>query len=109
LPENARHLCKDCSRLGASELQHRRDLRNLERLVTWEGVIGRKKRKAFNGFLEHLDLRIRRYAEEPARPLPESLKQNKKMNPAKDQDLAGIIEEYIEGQGQSLDAGASGT
>jgi hypothetical protein len=60
----ARHLCKDCSRLGASELQHRQALRNLERLVTWDGIIGRKKRKAFNRFLEHPDPRIRRRAEE---------------------------------------------
>jgi hypothetical protein len=63
---HARHLCKNCSRLGTSELQHRQDRRNLERLVTWEGVIGRKKRKAFNRFLEHPDPRIRRYAEELA-------------------------------------------
>ena len=61
---HARHFCRDCSRLGASELQHRQALRNLERLVTWEGVIGRKKRKAFNRFLEHPDPRIRRRAEE---------------------------------------------
>ncbi len=63
---HARHLCKECSGLGASELQHRQDRINLERLVTWEGVIGRKKRKAFNRFLKHPDLRIRRYAEELA-------------------------------------------
>lgn len=61
---HARHLCKDCSKLDTSELQHRQDLRTLERLVTWEGIIGRKKRKAFSRFLEHHDSRIRRYAEE---------------------------------------------
>jgi hypothetical protein len=60
------HLCKDCSRLDRSELQYRRDLGNLERLVTWEGIIGRKKQKAFKRFLEHPDPRIRRYAEELA-------------------------------------------
>ena len=63
---HARHLCKDCSRLGKSELEYRQDLRNLDRLVTEEGIIGRKKRKAFNRFLEHPDPRIRRYAEELA-------------------------------------------
>jgi hypothetical protein len=47
-------------------LQYRQDLRNLDRLVTWEGIIGRKKRKAFNRFMEHPDPRIRRYAEELA-------------------------------------------
>jgi hypothetical protein len=47
-------------------LQYRQDLRNLDHLVTWDGIIGRKKRKAFNRFLEHPDPRIRRYAEELA-------------------------------------------
>jgi hypothetical protein len=41
-------------------------MRNLERLVTWGGLIGRKKRKAFNKFPEHPDPHIRRYAEELA-------------------------------------------
>jgi hypothetical protein len=63
---HARHLCKDCSKLERSELQYRQDVRNLERLVTWEGIVGRKKRKAFNRFLEHPDPRIRRYAEKIA-------------------------------------------
>jgi hypothetical protein len=63
---HARHLCKDCSRLGASELQFRQDLRNLERLITWEGIIGRKKRKNFNRFLEHPNPRIRHCAQELA-------------------------------------------
>ena len=63
---HARPLCKDCSRLGASELRFRQDLRNLERLVTSEGIIGRKKRKTFNRFLEHHDPRIRWYAEKLA-------------------------------------------
>jgi hypothetical protein len=63
---HAHHLCRDCSKLGESELQYRQDLRDLERLITWEGIIGRKKRKAFNRFLEHSDPRIRHYAEELA-------------------------------------------
>jgi hypothetical protein len=63
---HARHLCRDCSKLDPSELQYGQDLRNLERLVTWEGIIGRKKRGAFNRFLEHTDPRIRRYAEDLA-------------------------------------------
>lgn len=63
---HARHLCKDCSRLGAPELQYRQDLRSLERCLTWEGIIDRKKRKAFNRFLEHPDPRIRQHAEELA-------------------------------------------
>ncbi len=41
---HARHLCKDCSKLGKAELEYRQDLRDLEHLVTWDGVIGKKKR-----------------------------------------------------------------
>ncbi len=63
---HARHLCRDCSKLDKAELEYRQDLRNLERLVTWEGIIGKKKRKAFNKFLKHTDPRIRQYAEELA-------------------------------------------
>lgn len=63
---HAQHLCRECSKLGNSELQYRQDLRNLERLVTWEGIIGRKRRNAFNGFLKHPDPRISRHAEELA-------------------------------------------
>jgi hypothetical protein len=61
---HARHLCKDCSRLGQEELAYRQDLRDLEQLVTWEGFIRRKQRKAFERYLSHSDPRIRKYAEE---------------------------------------------
>jgi hypothetical protein len=61
---HARHLCRECSKLGNSELHYQQDLRNLERLVTEEGIIRRKQRNAFNGFLVHPDPRIRSYAEE---------------------------------------------
>ncbi len=49
--------------VGRSELPYRQDLRDLERLVTSECIIGRKKRKVLNRFLEHADTRIRQYAE----------------------------------------------
>jgi hypothetical protein len=63
---HARHVCRDCSKLGSSELQCRQELRNLEMLVCGGDIIGRKQRKAFNRFFEHPDPRIRRYAEELA-------------------------------------------
>jgi len=63
---HARHLCKECSRLGATELNYRQAVRNLERHVTWEGIIGRKRRKSFERFLSHPDERIRKYAEQLA-------------------------------------------
>jgi len=35
----ARHLCKDRARLGEEELAYRQSIRNLERLLTWDGRI----------------------------------------------------------------------
>jgi hypothetical protein len=35
---HARHLCKDCARLGGEELAYRQAIRDLERLATGEGI-----------------------------------------------------------------------
>ena len=43
-------------------MAYRQTLRNLERCVTWEGIIPRKRRKQFNQFLKHEDPRIRQAA-----------------------------------------------
>ena len=61
---HARHVCRECARLGAEELAYRQNLRDLERCLTWEGIIPRKRRKTFERFLHHDDPRIRAYAEE---------------------------------------------
>ena len=63
---HARHLCKECARLGKDELAYRQAIRNLERLVTWEGIISRKTRKQFHKYLEHENERVRNYAQELA-------------------------------------------
>jgi hypothetical protein len=63
---HSRHLCKDCSKLGSNKLKYRQDVRDLERLVTWEGIIPRKRRATFEKFLSHDDPRIREYAAELA-------------------------------------------
>ena len=34
---HARHVCRECAKLGAEELAYRQALRNLERCMTWEG------------------------------------------------------------------------
>ncbi len=60
---HARHLCRDCATLGKAELNYRQAVRNLERNVTIEGIIGRKCCKSFEKFLSHPDERIRKYAE----------------------------------------------
>ena len=61
---HARHVCRDCAKLGAEELAYRQALRNLERCMTWEGLIPRKRRRSFERFLNHDDPRIRACAEE---------------------------------------------
>ena len=61
---HARHICRECARLGSEELAYRQALRNLDRCMTWEGIIPRKRRKAFEQFLEHEDPRIRALAHE---------------------------------------------
>jgi len=60
---HARHLCRDCARLGKDELAYRQAIRDLERLVTQEGTIPRKKQQHFRRFLEHVDQRVRSYAQ----------------------------------------------
>ena len=61
---HARHVCRECARLGGEELAYRQNLRNLERCLTWEGIIPRKRRKTFERFLHHDDPRIHACAEE---------------------------------------------
>jgi hypothetical protein len=57
-------LCKECAQLGKDELAYRQTIRNLERLVTWEGIIPRKKREQFRKYLGHKDERVRARAQE---------------------------------------------
>ena len=59
---HARHLCKDCARLGKEELTYRQAVRNLEGLLTWDGCIPRKNRGQFEKYLHHKNERVRAYA-----------------------------------------------
>ena len=59
---HARHLCRDCAKLGASELAFRQATHDIDRLVTWDGLIRRKKHEIFARFVSHPDERIRAYA-----------------------------------------------
>ncbi len=63
---HARHLCKECSKLGTEELAYRQAIRDIDRLLDWDGVVRRKHRKSFERFLLHPDERVRRYAEDIA-------------------------------------------
>jgi len=59
---HARHLCRDCAKLGADELAYRQGVRNVDRLLTWEGTLRRRQRQNFERFLHHENERIRNYA-----------------------------------------------
>ena len=59
---HARHLCKDCARLGKEELAYRQTMRDLDRLLNWNGHIPRRNREQFRKYLNHKDERIRAYA-----------------------------------------------
>lgn len=61
---HARHLCRECAQLGAEELAYRQAVRNLERCMTCEGIIPRKRHKSFERFLHHDDPRVRARAKE---------------------------------------------
>jgi hypothetical protein len=58
----ARHLCRDCSKLGPEELAYRQGGRALDRLVVWSGGVPRRHRKACESFLRHSNSRLRQYA-----------------------------------------------
>ncbi len=49
-------------KLGKEELAFRQQERNLDRLLTWDGMIRRRCRAAFERYLTHPDQRVREYA-----------------------------------------------
>jgi len=59
---HVRHLCKDCARLGKGELAYRQTMRNLNRLLNWNGHVSRRNHEQFRKYLDHQDERIRAYA-----------------------------------------------
>ncbi len=64
---HARHLCKECKKLGAEELTYRQAVHDIDRMIQWEtGRVKRKQRNNFARFLRHPSERIRRYAEDVA-------------------------------------------
>lgn len=61
---HARHICKDCHRLGPDELAYQQAVRDIDRMIQWEtGRVKRKQRSNFARFLQHPNERIRKYAE----------------------------------------------
>jgi hypothetical protein len=63
---HARHLCRECAKLGADELAYRQEVRDIDRLLGWSGLIRRKTREVFQRYLSHPNPRVRAYAIEVA-------------------------------------------
>lgn len=64
---HARHLCKECQRLGTEELAYRQAVLNIDRMIQWEtGRLKRKQPADFARFLRDPNPRIRQYAERVA-------------------------------------------
>jgi len=61
---HAKHVCRECAKLGGKELAYRQNLRDLQRCISFEGIIRREQRAVFQRFLHHEDPRIRAMAED---------------------------------------------
>ena len=56
------HICRDCKPLPLEERQYRSDIRNIQRCITPLGFIRKKRRKAFDLYLEHDNPAVCEYA-----------------------------------------------
>jgi len=54
-----RHLCRDCARLPAEELQYRQGERDIEHLLHGGLYVPRRRRAQFNRFIDHPNARVR--------------------------------------------------
>jgi ribosome-binding protein aMBF1 (putative translation factor) len=58
-----RRVCRDCERLGPEEIAYRQHVRNIDQLLTQDGVVRRAQRRTFAKYLAHPEARVRAYAE----------------------------------------------
>lgn len=58
-----RGVCRDCVKLGREEIAYRQHVRNIDQLLTWDGMVRRTQRRTFEKYLLHPDARVRAYAE----------------------------------------------
>jgi hypothetical protein len=56
------HVCEECLKLGKEELAYRQHVWNIDRLLTWDGMVLPKQRATFERYLSHPDARVREYA-----------------------------------------------
>jgi hypothetical protein len=105
---HARHLCRECARLGPEELEYRSALWNLDRCIDC-GLIRRKRRKEFDRYLEHKNPRVRELAQkllaEDARLRAEWREERRLEEELEEQWLAGC--EADQQRDESEDAAAT--
>ena len=59
---HARHVCRDCAKLGHEELAYRQGVRSIDQLIGPSGGVPGKHRKPFESFLSHTNPRLREHA-----------------------------------------------
>ncbi|HTP26591.1 MAG TPA: hypothetical protein VMK12_13180 [Anaeromyxobacteraceae bacterium] len=101
---HARHLCKKCAKLGTEELSYRQEVRNIDQLLGWDGLIRRKARKPFERYLSHPNPRVRTYAAQvAARDAREREERAREWRALEDESDRWEEEAFRSGQDQSLD------
>jgi hypothetical protein len=61
---HARHVCRECSRLGKEELEYRQAIRNVDGALRSHYCISRRDRAVLERSLQHPDPRVQLYAAE---------------------------------------------
>ena len=98
---HARHLCRDCSKLGKDGLEFRQAERDMNRAARW-GRVTRKSRPQIERFLRHSNPRAREYA---SRILEEDRKDREEWRRMRAEEAAHLDElERIEGSSLEDDA-----
>ena len=61
---HARHVCRECSRLGKKELKYRQAVRNVDRALRSHNLASRHNRAVLERSLQHPDPRVQLYVAE---------------------------------------------
>ncbi len=59
---HVRHVCRECSQLGAEELEYRQAVRDIERVLRSPYSISRRERASLERHLQHPSPRVQSYA-----------------------------------------------
>lgn len=85
---HARHLCRDCAKLGRHELSFRQAERDMERAMGFSPPFPRRARALLERFLTHENARVREYA-------AELLEQDRKERAELREETERACEEYM--------------